>query len=100
MPSEKPYIRLTSMCKMRRITHNEIDNHATECGVPSARVARAHSGVEGLPRTAQPGDWPWHAALLRAHVHACDAALVHASWLLTTASCFQVYSFFLSTCAK
>lgn len=56
----------------------------------SARGARAKLGVEGLPRSAQPGDWPWHAALLRGHVHACDAALVHPAWLITTASCFQV----------
>ncbi|XP_038215326.1 atrial natriuretic peptide-converting enzyme [Zerene cesonia] len=60
-----------------------------ECGMPSARGAKAESGVEELTRSAQPGDWPWHAALLRSHVHACDAVLVHASWLVTTASCFQ-----------
>ncbi|XP_050672750.1 atrial natriuretic peptide-converting enzyme-like [Leptidea sinapis] len=59
------------------------------CGVPSARGARSADGVEGLPRSAQPGDWPWHAVLLRSHVHACDAILVHASWLISTASCFQ-----------
>ncbi|RVE40495.1 hypothetical protein evm_014854 [Chilo suppressalis] len=62
---------------------------AAECGVPSARGANAGSGVEGLPRAARPGDWPWHAALLRAGVHACDAALLHPAWLITTASCFQ-----------
>lgn len=53
--------------------------------------------MQGLTRSAQPGDWPWHAALLRAHVHACDAALVHPAWLVTTASCFQVtLEFFLT----
>ncbi|CAB3242080.1 unnamed protein product [Arctia plantaginis] len=60
-----------------------------ECGVPSARISKVTSGVEGLPRSALPGDWPWHAALLRTYVHACDAALIHPSWLITTASCFQ-----------
>ncbi|KAL0893812.1 hypothetical protein ABMA27_013941 [Loxostege sticticalis] len=78
---------LKSECPQRKVIKVICDQ--LECGVPSARVARARSGVEGLPRSALPGDWPWHAALLRAHVHACDAALVHASWLLTTASCFQ-----------
>lgn len=62
----------------------------TECGIPSARVAKASAGVQGLLHNSRPGDWPWHAALLRGHVHACDAALVHPAWLLTTASCFQV----------
>ncbi|CAK1552115.1 unnamed protein product [Leptosia nina] len=60
-----------------------------ECGVATARGLNAVNGVEGLPRSARPGDWPWHAALLRSHVHACDAVLVHSSWLVTTASCFQ-----------
>ncbi|XP_068629335.1 atrial natriuretic peptide-converting enzyme [Battus philenor] len=60
-----------------------------ECGVTSARGSEASSGTSGLPRSARPGDWPWHAALLRANVHVCDAALLHYNWLVTTASCFQ-----------
>ncbi|XP_049867168.1 atrial natriuretic peptide-converting enzyme [Pectinophora gossypiella] len=78
---------IKSECPQRRVIKVVCDQ--IECGLPSARVARARSGVEGLPRSAQPGNWPWHAALLRAHVHACDAALIHPSWLITTASCFQ-----------
>jgi hypothetical protein len=62
--------------------------------VASARGAAARGGVAGLPRSARPGDWPWFAALLRARVHACDAALLHPSWLITTASCFQVPSIY------
>lgn len=38
---------------------------------------------------AEPGDWPWHAALFKEEVHVCDATLIAESWLLTTASCFQ-----------
>ncbi|XP_060810900.1 atrial natriuretic peptide-converting enzyme isoform X2 [Amyelois transitella] len=76
-----------SECPQRKVIRVSCEN--LECGLASARGAQANRGVEGLPRSAQPGDWPWHAALLRAHVHACDAALVHPSWLVTTASCFQ-----------
>lgn len=63
-----------------------------ECGVPSARGSQVGAGVEGLPRSARPGDWPWHAALLRSHVHACDGVLIHPNWLITTTSCFQVHN--------
>ncbi|KAM3963433.1 atrial natriuretic peptide-converting enzyme [Aphomia sociella] len=70
--------------KVIRVTCDQLD-----CGVASARGDRAANGVEGLSRSALPGDWPWHAALLRSHVHACDATLIHPSWLITTASCFQ-----------
>ncbi|CAG9783675.1 unnamed protein product [Diatraea saccharalis] len=78
---------LKSECPERKIIKIVCDQ--LECGVPSARGVSARSGVEGLPRAARPGDWPWHAALLRAGVHACDAALLHPGWLITTASCFQ-----------
>ncbi|XP_053625313.1 atrial natriuretic peptide-converting enzyme isoform X2 [Plodia interpunctella] len=76
-----------SDCPQRKVIKVTCDN--LECGVPSALGSRARSGVEGLSRSGAPGHWPWHAALLRAHVHACDAALVHPAWLVTTASCFQ-----------
>ncbi|XP_011548468.3 atrial natriuretic peptide-converting enzyme [Plutella xylostella] len=78
---------LKSDCPERRVVRVVCDQ--LECGTASARGPRARAGVQGLPRSALPGDWPWHAALLRTHVHACDAALVHPAWLITTASCFQ-----------
>lgn len=74
-------------CPEKRVIRVVCDQ--LECGVPSARSTNAANGVEGLPRSARPGDWPWHATLLRTNVHACDAALIHPSWLITTASCFQ-----------
>ncbi|GBP59203.1 Atrial natriuretic peptide-converting enzyme [Eumeta japonica] len=74
-------------CPERRVLKVVCDQ--LECGIASARGARAAAGVEGLGRSALPGDWPWQAALLRTHVHACDAALVHPAWLITTAACFQ-----------
>ncbi|KAJ0180464.1 hypothetical protein K1T71_003868 [Dendrolimus kikuchii] len=76
-----------SECPHRKVIKVVCDQ--LECGVASARGDKASDGVEGLSRTARPGDWPWHAALLRSYVHACDAALIHSSWLITTASCFQ-----------
>ncbi|XP_045519757.1 atrial natriuretic peptide-converting enzyme [Pieris brassicae] len=78
---------IKSECPERKVIKIVCDQ--LECGVPSARGLNAIKGVEGLSRSARPGDWPWHAALLRSHVHACDAVLVHSSWLITTASCFQ-----------
>ncbi|KAJ2952813.1 hypothetical protein O0L34_g7177 [Tuta absoluta] len=76
-----------SSCPERRVLKVVCDQF--ECGLPTARGFRSTNGVDGLSRSAQPGDWPWHATLLRQHVHACDAALIHPSWLITTASCFQ-----------
>uniref|UniRef100_A0A1V1FKK9 Putative serine protease 38 n=1 Tax=Reticulitermes speratus TaxID=60591 RepID=A0A1V1FKK9_9NEOP len=57
-----------------------------ECGTQSLRGT---AGVQGLGKVAAYGDWPWHAALFKDGVHVCDATLVSAEWLLTTASCFQ-----------
>ncbi|KAG6449549.1 hypothetical protein O3G_MSEX006112 [Manduca sexta] len=78
---------LKSECPERKVIRVICDQ--MDCGIASARGSRASNGVEGLPRSARPGDWPWHAALLRSNVHACDATLIHPSWLITTASCFQ-----------
>lgn len=50
---------------------------------------RAKSGMRGLNKMAEPGDWPWHVALFKEEVHVCDATLVAENWLITTASCFQ-----------
>ncbi|XP_043270297.1 atrial natriuretic peptide-converting enzyme-like [Venturia canescens] len=57
-----------------------------ECGLQALRKG---GGTEGLSKMSEPGDWPWHAALFKEDVHVCDATLVAAEWLLTTASCFQ-----------
>lgn len=57
-----------------------------ECGI---QALRNKGGIQGLSKMAEPGDWPWHVALLKEDVHVCDATLVAESWLITTASCFQ-----------
>ncbi|XP_024945636.1 atrial natriuretic peptide-converting enzyme isoform X2 [Cephus cinctus] len=57
-----------------------------ECGV---QPLRTNTGTQGLSKMAEPGDWPWHVALFKQEVHVCDATLIAAGWLLTTASCFQ-----------
>lgn len=60
------------------------------CGVRPLYLAPRNSAVESsVVRTAGNGDWPWAAALLKDSVHACDATLIHPSWLLTTSLCFQ-----------
>lgn len=59
-----------------------------ECG---AQSLRGSTGIQGLGKMAAHGDWPWHATLYKDGVHVCDATLVSAEWLLTTASCFQGY---------
>ncbi|XP_046964777.1 atrial natriuretic peptide-converting enzyme isoform X1 [Vanessa cardui] len=86
-PSAPEISFIKSECPQRRVIKIICDH--LECGLASARGTQVALGVEGLPRSARPGDWPWHAALIRSHVHACDAVLVHPSWLITTASCFQ-----------
>ncbi|XP_042235971.1 uncharacterized protein LOC121875475 [Homarus americanus] len=60
------------------------------CGVRPLYLAPRNPAVEGgVVRTAGSGDWPWAAALLKDGAHACDATLIHPSWLLTTSLCFQ-----------
>ncbi|KAL4702504.1 hypothetical protein ACJJTC_001389 [Scirpophaga incertulas] len=76
-----------SECPEKRVIKIICDQ--LECGVCSARGSLARGGVTALSRSARPGDWPWLAALLRARVHACDAALLHPAWLITTSNCFQ-----------
>ncbi|XP_045785110.1 atrial natriuretic peptide-converting enzyme isoform X1 [Maniola jurtina] len=86
-PSAPEIAFIKTDCPQRRVIKIVCDQ--LECGLASARGGRTAQGVEGLPRGARPGDWPWHAALFRTHVHACDAVLIHPAWLITTASCFQ-----------
>ncbi|CAG5012853.1 unnamed protein product [Parnassius apollo] len=86
-PSAAEISFVKSECPQRKVLKVVCDQ--LECGVASARGGSGGSGAAGLARSARPGDWPWHAALLRAHVHVCDAALLHPNWLVTTASCFQ-----------
>ncbi|XP_014358510.2 atrial natriuretic peptide-converting enzyme isoform X1 [Papilio machaon] len=86
-PSAAEISFVKSECPERRVLKVVCDQ--LECGLASARGREAGSGAAGLPRAARPGDWPWHAALLRANVHVCDGVLLHPNWLLTTASCFQ-----------
>lgn len=88
--NQTPWVRQLKAKEIDPVIVTHILKMLPECGIPSARGASSSKGVEGLLRSAHPGDWPWHAALLRTHVHACDAALIHPSWLVTTASCFQV----------
>ena len=60
------------------------------CGVRPLHVpSRDPVSRSQVVRTAGSGDWPWAAALLKDGKHACDATLLHASWLLTTSLCFQ-----------
>lgn len=86
-PTASDILFLKSECPERKVIKVLCDE--LDCGIPSARGIHSASGVIGLQMNALPGDWPWHAALFRSHVHACDAALLHPSWLITTAACFQ-----------
>lgn len=61
-----------------------------ECGI---QTTRNYISIEGLNKIAKAGDWPWHVALFKDGVHACDATLVSQHWLLTTISCFQGFVF-------
>lgn len=54
-----------------------------DCGI------RISQNSPTFPKTANPGDWPWHVALFKENVHICDGTLVSSSWVATTSSCFQ-----------
>lgn len=71
-------------CLNRNVLSVECDN--LKCGLQSLR---AQSGLNGLNKMANPGDWPWHVALFKDNIHLCDGTLVSEDWVLTTASCFQ-----------
>lgn len=73
-----------SSCPQKNVLHVDCDD--LKCGVQALRL---ESGVQGLNKMANHGDWPWHAALFKDNVHLCDGTLVSENWLLTTASCFQ-----------
>ncbi|XP_076031801.1 atrial natriuretic peptide-converting enzyme-like [Oratosquilla oratoria] len=62
-----------------------------ECGVRPLYVDHRDSAAasKGVARTANSGDWPWVAALLKDGAHVCDATLVNPLWLLSTSYCFQ-----------
>ncbi|RZF36564.1 hypothetical protein LSTR_LSTR010675 [Laodelphax striatellus] len=75
---------LPAPCNERNVLFINCTN--IDCGLQSARQSQ---GIMGLGKMALPGDWPWHAALFKAGIHVCDATIVDALWLLTSASCFQ-----------
>ncbi|OXU25522.1 hypothetical protein TSAR_016581 [Trichomalopsis sarcophagae] len=73
-----------SSCPSRQVMYVRCSDLA--CGV---QAVRSKSSPKSLGKIAGPGDWPWHVALFKEDNHVCDATLVSANWLLTTASCFQ-----------
>ncbi|XP_065203065.1 atrial natriuretic peptide-converting enzyme-like [Planococcus citri] len=75
---------LSSNCSSNRLLH--VTCTGIECGI---QTTRNYISIEGLNKIAKAGDWPWHVALFKDGVHACDATLVSQHWLLTTISCFQ-----------
>lgn len=75
-------------CTRRTVVYMSCSELA--CGVRPLFVPPRNPVISNsVVRTAQSGDWPWAAALLKDGVHACDATLIHPSWLLTTSLCFQ-----------
>ena len=61
-----------------------------QCGNTPAHVSKESKVKLGLRQDmALHGDWPWFVALYKNGLHVCDGILVHDSWIMTTASCFQ-----------
>ncbi|XP_016279616.1 tryptase-2-like isoform X1 [Monodelphis domestica] len=56
---------------------------ATVCGQP-----QTHERILGGQDTTQ-SQWPWQASLKYKTHHWCGASLIHSSWVLTAAHCFQ-----------
>ncbi|XP_012282643.1 atrial natriuretic peptide-converting enzyme isoform X2 [Orussus abietinus] len=83
-PSASEITFVRAPCPSREVMY--VKCAALECGI---QALRTRSGTSGLSKMAEPGDWPWHVALFKQEVHVCDATLVAANWLLTTAFCFQ-----------
>ncbi|XP_076678989.1 atrial natriuretic peptide-converting enzyme isoform X1 [Andrena cerasifolii] len=83
-PSATEITFVRAPCPSKEVMYVECSE--LECGV---QPLRAKSGMRGLNKMAEPGDWPWHVALFKEEVHVCDATLVAENWLITTASCFQ-----------
>lgn len=83
-PSAAEITFVRAPCPKKEVLYIGCSN--LECG---AQSLRGNAGIQGLGKMAAHGDWPWHAALFKDGVHVCDATLVSAEWLLTTASCFQ-----------
>ena len=52
------------------------------CGVPKIQKARVIAGVN-----AEPGSWPWQAALRYRKRFRCGASLVSPFWVATAAHC-------------
>lgn len=78
----------------------EISFIRTECKTRAAlyiKCAQQECGIQSiyggsrvsLTKMSASGDWPWHVALFRSDVHACDGTLVAENWVLTTEGCFQ-----------
>lgn len=77
---------LPTECPHKNILHIGCEN--LECGIQELHT---NTGVQGLNKMSNHGDWPWHVALFKDNVHLCDGTLMSEEWLLTTASCFQGY---------
>ena len=88
--NSKVETQLLFLLKFYRNLKNSNKKNFAECGI---QALRPKGGIQGLSKMAEPGDWPWHVALLKEDVHVCDATLVADSWLITTASCFQGWAF-------
>ncbi|XP_077292082.1 atrial natriuretic peptide-converting enzyme isoform X2 [Arctopsyche grandis] len=75
---------LKSSCVDKKVMYVGCSNF--DCGKQSAREV---TGIDGLGKNSEYGDWPWHAILSKEDSHVCDATLISPEWLITTASCFQ-----------
>ncbi|KAK9878122.1 hypothetical protein WA026_021139 [Henosepilachna vigintioctopunctata] len=81
--------RLTDDMKNALNCNNFLEYEGDNCLIEPDCGVQKLQDTQIFTKTANPGDWPWHAAIFKENVHICDGTLISPNWIATTSSCFQ-----------